>query len=49
VVDEAELAAVVVLYEVRFQAGQEEEFHEPQDAFQDEEFHDGHVELYVVL
>ena len=58
VVDEAELAAaiaelgtateaVVVLYEVRFQAGQEE-FHEPQDVFEDEEFHDGHVMLYDV-
>jgi len=47
VVDEAELAVVVVLYEVRFQAGQEE-FHEPQDVFEDEEFHDGHVMLYDV-
>ena len=60
VVDEAELAAaiaelgtateaVVVLYEVRFQAGQAEEFHELQDVFQDEEFHDGHVILYDVV
>ena len=49
VVDEGETAAVDdVLYDVRFQAGQADEFHEPQDIFQDEEFHDGHVILYDV-
>jgi hypothetical protein len=47
VVDET-AAVDDALYDVRFQAGQADEFHEPQDIFQDEEFHEGQVILYDV-